>query len=130
MRVGQADGDVQGHDRGVAMIEYKAMRLRVVLGGTAAAASLALAGLVGPAGYALAAPGDPGGGGYANDHAGGAFSRGDAGGGYATGDAGGGYARGAAGGGYATGNAGGAWFKEACANAQENGGPTPIGCAS
>ncbi len=49
---------------------------------------------------------------------------------HATGDAGGGYARGAAGGGYATGNAGGAWFAEACANAQENGDPAPIGCAS
>ncbi|NKZ15585.1 hypothetical protein HGA11_31915 [Mycolicibacterium septicum DSM 44393] len=111
-------------------MEHKAMRLRSVLGGAAAAASLALAGLFVPAGTALAAPGDPGGGGYVNDHAGGAFSRGDAGGGYATGDAGGGYARGAAGGGYATGNAGGAWFKQACADAAESGGPTPIGCAS
>lgn len=127
--LGRSDGERAGPRPGVTMMEHNATRLRAVLGGAAAAASLVFAGLFSPAG-ALAAPGDPGGGGYVNDHAGGAFSRGDAGGGYATGDAGGGYARGAAGGGYATGNAGGAWFKEACANAQENGDPAPIGCAS
>lgn len=111
------------------MTEHKTTRLRLVLGGVAAAA-LAFAGVCGPAGSALAAPGDPGGGGYLNGSAGGGYATGDAGGAYSRGAAGGGYATGNAGGGYATGNAGGAWFKEACAAAQNGDGPAPIGCAT
>lgn len=108
----------------------KATRLRLTLSGIAAASSLALAGLFGPAGTTFAAPGDPGGGGYVNDNAGGGYATGEAGGAYSRGAAGGGYARGEAGGGYATGDAGGAWFREACEAAQNGEGPAPIGCAS
>ncbi|WP_157561317.1 hypothetical protein [Mycobacterium sp. E802] len=123
------------------MRHRKTTQLKMLFGGIAAAGALAFTGLSLPA-QAFAAPGDPGGGGYINNHAGGAFSRGDAGGGYATGSAGGafsregaaggGYARGIAGGGYLTGDAGGAWFREACANAKASNGqiPIPIGCAS
>lgn len=113
------------------MRHRKTTQLKMLFGGIAAAGALAFTGLSLPA-QAFAAPGDPGGGGYVNDHAGGAYSRDAAGGGYATHSAGGAYSRGAAGGGYATGNAGGAWFKEACANAKASSGqiPIPIGCAS
>ncbi|MCW1823413.1 hypothetical protein A5731_08395 [Mycolicibacterium conceptionense] len=112
------------------MMEHTTTHLKLVLGGIAAAGSMAFAGLCLSAGVAFAAPGDPGGGGYANDSAGGGYATGEAGGGYATGSAGGGYARGEAGGGYATGDAGGAWFREACEAASEAGEPAPIGCAS
>ncbi|KHO21385.1 hypothetical protein [Mycolicibacterium setense] len=112
------------------MMVHKATRLKLVLGGVAAAGSLAFAGLCVPAGVAFAAPGDPGGGGYANDSAGGGFATGEAGGAYSRDAAGGGYVRGEAGGGYATGDAGGAWFREACEAAQNGEGPAPIGCAS
>ena len=112
------------------MMEHKTTRLKVVLGGVAAAGSLAFAGLCVPAGVALAAPGDPGGGGFVNDNAGGGYATGEAGGAYSRGDAGGGYARGEAGGGYATGDAGGAWFREACEAAADAGEDPPIGCAS
>ncbi|MED5811893.1 hypothetical protein VST63_05925 [Mycolicibacterium sp. 050232] len=112
------------------MREQQTTGLKFVFGAVAAAASLVFAALLGPAGSALAAPGDPGGGGYVNDNAGGGYATGEAGGGYATNEAGGGYARGEAGGGYATGDAGGAWFREACEAAAEAGDPAPIGCAS
>lgn len=127
--LGRPTATCRATTRELAMMEQKTTGLKFVFSGVAAA-SLAFAALLGPAGSALAAPGDPGGGGYVNNHAGGAFSRGDAGGGYATGSAGGGYARGESGGGYATGDAGGAWFRQACEAAQNGDGPAPIGCAT
>jgi hypothetical protein len=110
--------------------ESKSTRLKLTIGAAAAAGSMAFAGLVGPAGVAIAAPGDPGGGAFANDSAGGGYATGSAGGAYSREAAGGGYATGNAGGGYATGDAGGAWFKEACAAAAAAGETLPIGCAS
>lgn len=133
--------------------KQKSSRHKVMLGALTAAGSIAVAGLLGPAVVANAAPTtgagiEPateliiptrGGGAFANGDAGGAFSRGDAGGGYATGSAGGAFSRDAAGGAFLTGNAGGAWFKEfrdseefqaACDAAEASNGFRPIGCAS